>query len=450
MPLRPSTRPTTWPPWASDERGNSVTVPTSEKGYAGDTNPWSGVPEDEETPELWWPRNVEVYDKMRRQDAQVISVLRAVTLPILRTTWRIDPAGARPEVAQAIADDLGLEVVGQPTRQVARTRDRFSWADHLRLAMLMLPFGHSFFEQVYRIDETGHARLRKLAWRPPKTITQIDVAADGGLVAIRQRGRQGSGGDVRISVDRLVAYVNDREGGNWLGQSLLRPTYKYWLLKDRMLRVGAQTVDRNGLGVPVYEGSDLPDSITGEERVKREKDELDAGLRLAKGFRSGDNAGAAIPNGAKLELKGVQGKLPDADPLVRYYDEQISRAVLAHFLNLGTETGSWALGTTFADFFTLSLQTVAKSFAEITNQHVIEDLVDLNWGTAEAAPKLVFDEIGSRHPATAEAIKALIDCGALTPDGELESHLRTTYGLPAADPSTARQAPTPTAPSEAA
>lgn len=427
-----------------------MTVPTSEKGYAGDTNAWSGAPDDEETPELWWPRNVEVYDKMRRQDAQVISVLRAVTLPILRTTWRIDPAGARPEVAQAIADDLGLEVVGQPDRQVARTRDRFSWADHLRLAMLMLPFGHSFFEQVYRIDESGHARLRKLAWRPPKTITQIDVAPDGGLMAIRQRGRQGSGGDVRISVDRLVAYINDREGGNWLGQSLLRPTYKYWLLKDRMLRVGAQTVDRNGLGVPVYEASELHASVTGEDRVQREKEEIAAGLALAKGFRSGDNAGASLPHGAKLELKGVQGKLPDADPLIRYYDEQISRAVLAHFLNLGTETGSWALGTTFADFFTLSLQTVAKSFAEVTNQHVIEDLVDLNWGTEEPAPKLVFDEIGSRHPATAEAIKALVDCGALTPDGELENHIRTTYGLPAADPETARKAPPKPAPSEAA
>ena len=40
-----------------------------------------------------------------------------------------------------------------------------------------------------------------------------------------------------MTVDRLVMYVNDREGGNWLGQSLLRPAYKFWLLKDRLLRV---------------------------------------------------------------------------------------------------------------------------------------------------------------------------------------------------------------------
>ena len=267
---------------------------------------------------------------------------------------------------------------------------------------------------------------------------------DGGLVAVYQHPAAGSK-EARMGVERLAVYVNEREGGNWLGQSLLRPAYKYWLLKDRLLRVQAQTVDRNGMGVPVYEGSKLPDTVSGEDRTKREQDELGEGLKLAKGFRSGDNSGASIPNGAKLAMKGVEGTLPDADKPIRYYDEQIARGVLAHFLNLGTETGSWALGSTFADFFTLSLQTVAMQIADTTTQHVIEDLVDVNWGPSEPAPRLVFEEIGSRHPATAEAIKALIDCGAIKADQKLDDHLRTTYGLPAADPATAREPLTPVA-----
>ncbi|MCW3766461.1 DUF935 domain-containing protein [Paenarthrobacter sp. PAE-2] len=425
-----------------------ISAPTSEKGYVGPSSQWWASPDEEETPELRWPLNVGVYDRMRRQDAQVISVIRAVTLPIRRTAWRIDPNGARPEVAQQVADDLGLQLVGEGDRPVLRTRDRFSWSGHLRLALLMLTFGHSVFEQVYRIDEAGLARLRKLAWRPPKTISQVDVAADGGLVAIHQHGQNGAKG-AKMGVERLAVYTNDREGGNWLGQSLLRPAYKYWLLKDRLLRVQAQTVDRNGMGVPIYEGSKLPDSVTGEERTQREQKEMDAGLKLARGLRSGDSSGGSIPNGAKVTMQGVQGNLPDADKPIRYYDEQIARAVLAHFLNLGTETGSWALGSTFADFFTLSLQTVAKEIADITTQHVIEDLVDINWGPNEPAPKLVFEEIGSRHPATAEAIKALIECGALRADQKLEEHLRTTYGLPAADSETAREfkpAPATTSP----
>ncbi|MFK0005481.1 hypothetical protein ACIQTZ_00360 [Paenarthrobacter sp. NPDC090520] len=407
-------------------------APLTEVGYATKASDWWTNLDAEETPELLWPHNIEVYDRMRRQDAQITSVLRAMTLPIRRTKWRIDGSGCRPEVAQRVADDLGLPLVGAESIPVVRTRDRFSWPEHLRLALLMLPFGHSVFEQQYRIDEAGMARLRKLAWRPPKTISRIDVAPDGGLVSIQQHNGKPMG------IERLVVYVNDREGGNWLGQSILRPAYKNWLLKDRALRVQAQTLDRNGMGIPVYKASKIHDSVTGEDRVSRENKELDAGLKLAKGLRSGDNSGGAIPNEAELELKGVTGTLPDADTPIRYYDEQIARAVLAHFLNLGTETGSWALGSTFADFFTLSLQTLAMQIADTTTQHVIEDIVDVNWGVNEPAPRLVFEEIGSRHAPTAEAIKMLIDCGAIKADQKLDDFLRNTYGMPEADPSTAR------------
>lgn len=401
-----------------------------ELGYqSGQLASWSslGAESNETNPDLMWPQSIEVFDKMRREDSQIGSVLRAVTLPIMSASWSIDPAGAADEVVAFIAANLGLTVKGQEAVAPLRTKGRFSWGEHLRMALLELPFGHSFFEQVYRI-ENGRAHLRKLAWRPPRSITKIDVAPDGGLIAIEQRGNGGP--DIRIPADRLVAYVNDREGANWLGQSLLRTAYKNWLLKDRMLRAQALTVERNGLGVPVYTGAPVPDKASMTEREDWNKSEKDAGLKLATGFRAGEAAGASIPNGATLDLKGVTGKLPDTDAPIRYHDEQIARAVLAHFLNLGTETGSWALGSTFANFFTDSLNSVAEHIKDITQQHVVEDLVDANWGDQEPAPRLVFEPIGSEHPVTAEAIKALIECGALTPDESLEAFMRDAWGLP--------------------
>lgn len=411
----------------------AATAPTRERGYGAQTGPqwWAGVEDHEETPELRWPLSVVAFDRMRRQDAQVASVLRAVSLPVRRTAWRIDPAGARPDVVQLVADDLGLPVKGGDDQAPRpRTRDRFSWDEHLRQALLFLPFGHMFFEQVYRIDEQGRARLRKLGPRMPRTIAKVQVAPDGGLVSIKQYAPGGGNGDVEIPVDRLVAYVLDREGGNWLGSSLLRPAYKHWLIKDRLLRVQAQTVERNGMGVPIYIGQE-----------DATKDDLDAGAEIAQSYRSGDAAGAAIPHGARLELLGVQGALPDATGPIRYHDEQIARAVLAHFLNLGTQTGSWALGSTFADFFTQSLQAVALQVADTATQHIVEDLVDLNFGPEEPAPRVTFDEIGSRQAATAAALKALFDAGAIFPDRSLEEALRQQYGLP---PKDQPPAPTPT------
>lgn len=393
-------------------------APTTELGYgAPDSFFWGGI--EEETPELRWPLDLEVYDRMRRTDTQVRSVLRAVTSPVMGTGWRVTPNGARDEVVEHIAKDLGLPIDGQDPNERPRTKGRFSWTDHLRMSMLDLPFGHMAFEQVYRLDERGRVRLRKLAPRMPRTINSWDIARDGGLRAIMQEPPAGeyAAKPVRIPVNRLVVYTHEREAGNWRGQSMLRPAYKFWALKDRLLRVQAQVVERNGLGIPVYTGA------------PRESD-LAPGQKIATSWRAGEAAGAALRHGADITLKGVEGRLPDADPVIRYYDEQIAKSALLHFLTLGTQTGSWALGTTFADFFVMSEQTVAQSRADVVNEHVVEDLVDLNWGEDEPTPRVVFDEIGSKQAATADGIKALIDCGAVLPDRELEEHLRQKFNLP--------------------
>src|SRR5262249_16852723 len=148
------------------------------------------------------------------------------------------------------------------------------------------------------------------------------VAVDGGLISIEQYGAPSEGkAQQPIPVDRLVAYINKREGGNWLGTSILRNCYKNWLLKDRLLRVWAQTIERNGMGIPLYTGQDGAPDLT-------------AGLNMAKAWRAGDAAGTAIPFGAKLDLVGVTGTLPDAKPAVEYHDDSIARSALAHFLNL--------------------------------------------------------------------------------------------------------------------
>lgn len=409
---------------------DTANAPTAAIGYtqAPHYNWW--LYENETTPELQWPQSIYVYDQMRRTDAQVASVLRAVTLPVRRTPWRIDPNGARPEVVQFVADDLGLPVAGEhDVRPPLRSKNRFSWPEHLRLALTMLPFGHSYFEQLYRVNADGtEAHLAKLEFRPQTTIERIDVATDGGLIAIKQYWTARDRVPQPIPVDRLVGYVHEREGGNWLGTSILRNCYKNWLLKDRLLRVQAQTIERNGMGIPDYEAAETETSLA-------------AGLALTTTLKAGEASGVSRPNGSKLRLMGVEGTLPDADKPIRYHDEQIARAVLAHFLNLGTETGSWALGSTFADFFTLSLQTLAQMIASTATQHIIEDLVDVNWGPDEPAPKLCFDEIGSRQQATAESLKALVDAGIIHPDEPLEGATRQFYGLPPADPATATLPP---------
>lgn len=398
-----------------------------EQGYVttGSKSSWWQVWEDEPTPELQWPLSIQVYDRMRRQDPQVQSVLRAVTYPVQQTQWRVDPAGASDEVTEFVADNLGLPIKGADEtgrRPMPRERGRFSWEQHLEDALEMVTFGHSVFEQVARITvENGRqwARLHKLAPRWQKTIRKFNVARDGGLESIEQWPLPGEPTAPVLDINRLVVYAWERQGGAWTGRSMLRSAYKPWLLKDQNWLSWTLGVDRNSMGVPVF--TDGPDNSY-----------LDEGTKLATGFRSGSSSGAGLPNGSKLELLGVDGTLIDPEKAVRYSDEQIARSVLAHALNLGqaTGTGSYALGASFIDLFMGSLNKLGKSVASTATQHVVEDLVDWNFGESEPAPKITFSPIGQNELAIVQAVKTLIEAGAIFPDPKLDAFVRDVVGLP--------------------
>jgi hypothetical protein len=89
---------------------------------------------------------------------------------------------------------------------------------------------------------------------------------------------------------------------------------------------------------------------------------------------------------------------------------------------------------------------VADDVRDVAQAHIVEDLVDLNFGPDEPTPLLVFDEIGSRQDATAAALQMLVNAGLLTPDERLELYVRQATGLPSRDPNAPEPPPEPDAP----
>lgn len=434
-------------------RSYASAAPTTEQGFVnafpGMLSAYSQWDQFEQVPELLWPNSIRTYTRMSREDSRIASVLGAISLPIRRTQWRIDPNGARDEVVEFVASNLGLPIVGaEDNKPKPRTKDRFSWAKHLQTALLFLQYGHAVFEQVYRIGDDGRAYLRKLAPRPSSTIAYWDVALDGGLVGITQWPPGTSFGsplgvtsggmktDLQMAVDRLVVYVRDPDPGVWIGNSLLRPAYKHWLLKDELIRIEATAARRNGVGVPVVTA---PDSVS---EVSIGSNDLAPYLEIAQKYRGGNTAGVALPNGATLEIMGVKGTLPSGfiRQAIEYHDKQMALAALAHFLNLD-RGGSYALASVQESTFSEGVQQVADTVRDTTQAHVVEDLVDVNWGPDEGVPMLVVDEIGSRQDASAAAIQMLVSSGVLTPDPRLEAFERQTLGLPSVDPDLQEQNP---------
>lgn len=390
----------------------------------------------EHTWELQWPHNMRVFQEMRRSDGQVGSLLKAIGLSIESANWTLNTTGVRPAVAEFVERQLGLN---QTTGRKPRYRSGVTWKHHLHEALLMLPFGHVFFEQVYAWSpsEPDRYQLRKLGLRLPSTITQIQVARDGGLQGIWQNtptidGRLAE--EVFIPVERLVGYVLDREGADWTGTSILRTAYKHWLLKDMLMRVDAQASERNGMGIPVMKYD------PGTPGAKEEAEQIVADVR------AGEAAGIVIPAGQDVgdfQLVGVSGSTVNAIDRMKYHDQQISRSALAMFLDLGHENGARALGETQTDFFLQSLQAVADLIAETATEHVIRDLVEINWGNNEPYPTLTPGDLTNTNTLTPDNLGALVQAGLLTPDERLEEFVRRQNRLPEKTGGTVAPTPPP-------
>jgi len=398
---------------------------------------WGIMMDDQEyVPELKWPQSIKVFDQMRT-DAQMSALFKGTTLPIRRFDWYIIPNGAPDAMVQACSQDLNLPIQGEKkVKPRRRSKGRFDFKNHLRLAMRGLIFGHAYFEQVGFIGDDGKWHLKKLAERPQKYIANIGVSDDGGLVYVQQNINSGNAYMMMnpvIPVDNLVAYIWEQEDGSWIGRSAMRDCYKNWLCKDKLVRIDVINHGRAG-GVPYVVGQ--PGATPAE---------LDELHMMARDFKIGEQAGGAMPYGAQMQI--ARAGNTNVVESMRYHDEAMARQWLLMMLQLGmTTSGSRALGRTFHEFFAQGQAAVADWFTDVFNMHVIEDYVDWNWGAGEElVPLLGYDQ--DIDLALTE-ITGLINAGAIVLDRDLEVALRKETGLPpkmdgAPDPVPLKPPPSP-------
>lgn len=397
-----------------------TSTPTTMRGYLDDQLSWGSLVADmnDTVPDCLWPSSNETYRQMRRHP-QLAAVLGAYGLPIRRAAWALNPIGCRDEVVKLVADDLGLPVAGQDTPSAARVRG-ISWSEHLRLALLTLPFGHSGFEMLAEIRD-DRARLVELSERLPPTIGEIHVDKVGRFAGVTQLMYTGKRAP-QLRAEHLVWYTREREGAAWWGQSLLRPAYPAWLLSREMLRVTATGHRRFSVGVPTGEW-DAGINPTPEAHAKLQQ--------AMSSARVGETGGMALPPGAHMKLVGLTGSVPDTLAFIRYLDQSMAGMALAGFLNLGTtETGSRALAGEFIDLFLLAIQADADSIADTATRQAAARIVEWNWGLDEPVPAVQVADVGTKHEVTAEALNLLLNSGALHEDPALEAHVRRQFKLP--------------------
>lgn len=412
-----------------------ATLPSSYKNEIGSAVNWGagGVAQSyENNPELLFPNSLKVYDQMRKTDGQIAAVLRAISLSIRGTIWKLMGSQVDKNVLAFIERELGLKSTQEGRNK--RTDSTFNFDDFLRQALTFGPMGFSVFERTYGTSEgldvlTGldlTAHLNQLSFRPQRTINELVVNPDGSLAGVKQMVQREELGvrrltEVFIPSDKLVVFCADREGGDWYGQSWLRSCWLNWTSKVQLTILDGIGHDRNSLGIP---------KVTYPNEGKSYKNEA---LKIASQMRAGDSAGVALSEGWTAELMGVTGSTKDPITSIKYHNEEIGRSLLAMVLNLGHDRGAQSLGDTMYDLFCASMNAVTAYIQEVVTEQVIRPLVELNFGSDAMYPSLVADLITPDQSLTPEQLQTLVDAGVITVDESLRSDIRHRYGLPPAE-----------------
>ena len=358
------------------------------------------------------PQLYDVIEQMRN-DGQVRAALTAIKLPLLNADWFVEPA-SNAALDREIAERLEQNLMEGMTS---------TWRNYLRHTLLHLDYGSMPFEKVWIIQD-GLVMLRKLAPRLPKTVQEWLTDETGGLAGIRQATSTASGfKTVPIPVEKLLLFVNELEGSNWRGRSILRSAYKHHTYKDGFYRLQAIAIEKRSLGVDVG-------TLKGEARNEDAKKVMERALMSLHAHEKQFMVEVEEQYGYRIEGIGKGGVL---DPMsaIEHHDVRIVRSVMAEFLAMGQgSTGSRAMHTDKTSMFLLSLGGIANEIVDTMNLHLIRPWVDFNW-VVDEYPRLRYARLESRDLQTwAEAVLTLTQAGALHPDEDMEKEARSLLDLP--------------------
>jgi len=388
--------------------------PYIELGDSG-TKGLSGIIVEEYNPQLQGLQGVRVYDQMRKSDGTVRAAVLACTLPIRRAKWFVNSVSEDPKE---------IEIANMVEHALFDWLEDMTWDDVVRQALLFVPFGVMVFEKVYgtkEVDGKTYITLKKLAPRLPTSIQQWELPDKTfGIQQIRQ-----DGFIANIPGSKLVTFINELEGTNWWGTSMLRAAYKHWYFKDNFYKIDAIAFERQGLGIPKIT---MPVGYT-------ESDQTAAKIAM-KNLRANEDAFLILPPNYTAEFMNMgASSTRDPEKSINHHNKEILQSVLAQFLELGqtsSSSGSRATSEDHSDLFLKAMDAIANTLTSEINKRLIPELVDLNFNDVTTYPKLDFSGISKTDvQGIAEVYSSLVTSGGIKPIASDEQYLRAMIGLPA-------------------
>ena len=363
-------------------------------------------------------RGVIIYDEMLRTDAMIRATVDAIKYPILATERNIVP----PE--DDAADSKGMTAFIRECLFEYLDNDAFTSE-----ALDYLPYGFYYFEKIYGYRD-GKIVFDKLASRVPTAHAKWEMDSDKTTRGVTQylpaseyNGVPVKTASPEIPMEKLVLFVNNQQGDNYDGMSILRSAYKHWTYKDQLYKIDAIKSER-GAGVLVV-----------KPPVGHKEVDMDDAETMAQQFTLNEKSYIIAPNTEwqfEFLQVGNDGKGSTMAEQVSHHNRMIATNVLAQFIDLGSQTsGSYALSVDQTDFFTLSLRAKAKYIASVINQQMIKDLIDRNYGEQKHYPKFLFSDVGQiDYTEMSAALEKLINTGLVVNNDKMKIWTHDQFRLP--------------------
>ena len=377
----------------------------------GGTNTRDGqIQADEFIRELKGKRAIKTYREMRSNDPTIGAVMYAVEQVLRDNKYKIKPANDSEEAKAAV---VFLEEVLDDMEH--------SLDDHIQEALSMLTYGFASFEVVYKrragsnpTNKKKHSKfndgrmgVRKLASRAQWTISSFDVdRKTGEFLGIKQDVSFTPSGPSTIPANKLVHYKTTNINEDPSGKSILRNSYVPYTYLKRLQNIEVVAIERELHGVPVgripaeYLSPDATDSQKALrqqfETILRDVKMNEQGYALLPSdvYRDGDGKPTNIRL-MDIDLITSNGSRNiQIDPVIKRYQHDIARALLAELLMLGGgANGSYALSQSKTDLFLRSLESYMDVIFETLNRQLIQPLWELNGFDLTTMPKLKAGDI---------------------------------------------------------
>ena len=385
----------------------SETAAKIELGVSGKNTYTGDIRADEFLQELRGKRAIQKYREMRDNNAIVGSVMYAVEQTLRDVKIEVKPADDSP-VAKAEAAFL---------QSVLDDMDH-SLDDHISEALSYLTYGFSWFEVVYKRREgdfrspkknskfeDGRIGIKKIAIRAPWTVESFEVDQQTGeILGMYQEAGWGKR-PAMIPVEKSVYYRTTSLNNDPSGRSVLRNAYVSYTYLNKIQSYEAIAIERELHGVPIgrmpaeYMSADASvdqAALRGQfDRILRDLKLNEQGYALLPSDVYVDADGR--PTNHRLmdvELITANGSRSiDIDPVVKRYQHDIARSLMAEFLMLGSGSGSYALSKTKTDLFLRSLESYINTIVDVLNKQLVERLWQLNGLDWATMPKLVAGDV---------------------------------------------------------